>query len=53
MAGVACGFYEVRISRVSGGKEMIPEKYNKTTRLGVEVAPDAEWAVRGLRFELK
>jgi len=39
-AGVALGFYRVKISKVVNGKETIPRKYNEETFLGQEVAPD-------------
>ena len=40
VAVVHCGFYDLRISKVVDGKETIPEKYNRKTTLGYEIAPD-------------
>ena len=34
------GLYKVRISKVIGGQETIPRKYNAETILGQELAPD-------------
>ncbi len=36
--GVQPGFYRVRVSKLDGGSETIPEKYNKATVLGAEVS---------------
>ncbi len=41
LPGLHLGFYRVRISkRGADGKELLPEKYNEQTSLGVEVAAD-------------
>jgi hypothetical protein len=39
-AGVQLGLYRIEISKKSGDKEIIPEKYNKHTQLGCEIAMD-------------
>lgn len=52
LSGVACGLYEVRISMRNGGRELVPEKYNEATTLGIEISPDAKWWTEGLRFNL-
>ena len=47
------GFYRVRISKQVNGKEAIPARYNTSTTLGIEVAPDA-YRFRGpMSFALK
>ena len=52
--GMACGLYRVQISRNTGGKEVIPARYNTQTTLGHEVALDAEGMQEGiLRFDLR
>ncbi len=38
--GMQLGIYTVRISKLVGGKETIPAKYNAQTTLGQEVSPD-------------
>lgn len=38
--GIQIGLYRVKISKVAGGKELIPRKYNEETILGQEAAPD-------------
>jgi hypothetical protein len=38
--GVQLGFYRVKISKIVGGKETIPARYNLQTTLGQEVSPD-------------
>ena len=38
--GMQLGLYKVKISRIVGGKETIPAKYNEATILGQECAPD-------------
>ena len=51
LQGAQCGFYRVEIS---GGPKSIPAKYNTSTTIGEEVAPDADWVKSGsLVFELK
>jgi len=48
--GVACGLYRVEVSKKeSGGKELIPAKYNSQTTLGFELAQDKR---TGLSFQL-
>ena len=41
-AGMQHGIYKVKISKVVGGKETIPPKYNQATVLGQEVAQDVD-----------
>jgi hypothetical protein len=38
--GVNLGLYKVKISKIVGGKETVPRKYNEETILGQEVARD-------------
>lgn len=38
--GMHLGLYKVKISKVVGGKETVPRKYNEDTILGQECAPD-------------
>ncbi|TWU22564.1 hypothetical protein [Bythopirellula polymerisocia] len=38
--GMQLGIYKVRISKIVGGKEIIPPQYNSETTLGQEVAKD-------------
>jgi hypothetical protein len=38
--GMHLGLYKVKISKIVGGKETIPAKYNEETLLGQEVAQD-------------
>jgi len=40
-SGMQLGLYKVKISKLAGGKEAIPAKYNTETTLGQEVATDA------------
>jgi hypothetical protein len=39
-SGIQIGLYRVKISKMVGGKEIIPAKYNVNTTIGQEVAPD-------------
>lgn len=39
--GMTVGFYKVRVSKESNGKETIPAKFNRETILGQEIGPDA------------
>ncbi len=42
-SGVYCGLYRVRISaKDAAGKEVVPDRYNTATTLGLEVPADAE-----------
>lgn len=50
--GVQCGLYRVRITAPLGGGRELPAKYNTSTQLGLEVAPDAAFMRSGLRFDL-
>jgi hypothetical protein len=40
MSGIQLGFYRVKISKIVGGKEFIPRKFNEETTLGQEAALD-------------
>jgi hypothetical protein len=52
-SGVQLGLYRVKISKVVGGKELIPGKYNVSTTLGQEIAPDVpELASLRLKYVL-
>ena len=52
--GMQAGVYKVRVSKIVGGKETIPAKYNTETILGQEVSMD-DWAISNRRviFQLK
>ncbi len=52
--GMQAGIYKVRVSKIVGGKETIPAKYNTETVLGQEVSMD-DWAISNRRviFNLK
>ncbi len=53
-SGASFGLYKLRFSKVVGGKETIPARYNTQTELGVEVARDnPELQGGGLTFNLK
>jgi hypothetical protein len=52
-AGLHPGLYLVRVSKIVGGAETLPERYNTRTELGREVAPDLPRAEKELRLELK
>jgi hypothetical protein len=41
-SGVHCGLYKVRISKLMGGHETLPARYNSKTELGVEIAPHSQ-----------
>lgn len=49
--GLPRGLYRVKVSRQSGGKETVPDRYNTNTELGLEVASFA-MPRSGLRFDL-
>lgn len=52
--GLAQGFYLVSISKVDGGREQIPAKYNEQTELGMEVSlQNPDMMSDRVRFELK
>ncbi len=38
---VALGLYRIKVSKLEGGRETIPARYNVNTVLGQEVAPDS------------
>ncbi len=50
--GVHIGLYRVKISKIVGGLETIPAKYNTNTTLGIEVARRASWKPGAARFDL-
>ncbi len=50
--GLHCGFYKLRVSKIAGGKESVPARYNKESELGIEVALDADELQGGVRLEL-
>jgi hypothetical protein len=51
--GLYLGLYRVRISKIEGGHESLPARYNTETVLAKEVAPDAPRQRRLLRFDLQ
>jgi hypothetical protein len=51
--GLYLGLYRVRISKVEGGRESLPSRYNTETILAKEVAPDVPRQRRLLRFDLQ
>ncbi len=46
-SGIAYGFYKVKISVKSNGKEQLPARYNEQTTLGHEVGPDDPGVLNG------
>ncbi len=46
------GMYLVRISKIEGGQELIPARYNTNTTLGIEVARRAVWMPNAVKFDL-
>src|SRR5262249_972552 len=38
--GMQLGFYRIRVSKLTAGKETIPAKYNTDTTLGKQISPD-------------
>ena len=40
LAGMNMGYYRVKVSKIAGGKERIPEIFNAKTELGVEFSDD-------------
>ena len=52
--GMQAGIYKVRVSKIVGGKESIPARYNTETILGQEVSRD-DWAIlnKQVVFKLK
>ena len=53
LRGVQPGLYRVEVSKMVGGKESIPAKYNTATTLGVEVAQGSPAMNAGVKFDLK
>jgi hypothetical protein len=52
-SGIQLGLYQVSISKIVNGKEIVPRKYNEETILGQEVAPDvSELATLRLNYAL-
>lgn len=52
--GVQAGLYRVRVSKMRGGSESIPARYNTETTLGQQVSKDDHLIMNKLvRFELK
>jgi hypothetical protein len=52
--GMQLGLYKVKISKMDGGKEIIPARYNEATVLGQEVAQDvSEIASQRVVYALK
>jgi hypothetical protein len=49
--GMSLGFYRVKVSKISDGKETIPAKYSSATTLGRVVTEDDR--VNDLIFKLK
>lgn len=48
--GVYLGLYTVRVSKIENGRELIPEKYNRASELGLEVtAGQSNLAIFSLR----
>lgn len=50
-AGVQLGLYRMTVSKQTGGKEIIPEKYNSQSELGCEIAMDnslgdGDWIIK-------
>jgi EF hand len=50
--GMQAGIYKVRVSKIVGGKETIPARYNTETVLGQEVSKD-DWAILNRRVVFK
>lgn len=51
--GIQCGFYTVRISKVVGGKETLPARYNTESELGEEISMQTPGLQSGfIRFNL-
>jgi hypothetical protein len=51
--GMPPGLYKIRVSKLSGGREMIPPRYNANTTLGAEIAQDSREIQPVLRLDLK
>ncbi|WP_428305897.1 hypothetical protein [Lacipirellula sp.] len=52
--GLQVGFYKVRVSKQSGGKESVPAKFNTETVLGAQVAMDDPSFLKQMyKFDLK
>ena len=48
--GAQCGLYLIKVTKLGGGKETIPAKYNSETIYGVEVGPRAGQASIDLKY---
>ncbi len=53
LAGVYCGFYKITLSKTDGGKEVVPDRYNTQSELGLEVGPDVPALQSALKFDIK
>ena len=52
--GASYGLYKIRVSKLVAGKETLPARYNASTELGLEFAPDSpELRAEGFAFRLK
>lgn len=51
--GLYLGMYTVKISKLTGGKERIPAKYNSQTTLGYEAADDIPNVSKGIEFNIR
>lgn len=49
--GMRLGFYKVRVSKLKGGEESIPAKYNESTTLGRAISPNDR--LSSYQFQLK
>lgn len=50
--GIYLGFYRVKVSKVVGGRETIPSKYNTNTELGFEASDDHP-GIGNIEFHLR
>ncbi len=51
--GVNSGFYRIEVTKLEGGKQIVPERYNTKSTLGTEVAMGNDVLLTGVRLELK
>lgn len=52
--GIQMGLFKVKVSKKSGDRELIPNKYNENTVLGQEIAFDVpEIAEQNVRFDIR
>ncbi len=52
-SGAYVGIYTVRVSKMEGGEETLPARYNSDSELGLEVAADIDDLYLLLQFELR